>query len=193
MIAVAIVCAAAFAQAAAINWSFSETAPANPAHAKYQGVGDISGMEMYVFTTATWDSLFDNGYSSEALKKALDHATIPAKEVKNAGAANESWTFTMVAKPTKDLDVLTKDQSYALTYVVVDGDKYQAMAGTTAAIAYDPEAPGTIVEGKLNIGATAVPFKADGFTTFTDVVPEPTSGLLLLLGVAGLALRRRRA
>ena len=29
-----------------------------------------------------------------------------------------------------------------------------------------------------------------GFTTFT-AVPEPTSGLLLLLGVAGLALRRK--
>lgn len=30
-----------------------------------------------------------------------------------------------------------------------------------------------------------------GFTTFTQAVPEPTSGLLLLLGVAGLALRRK--
>ena len=29
--------------------------------------------------------------------------------------------------------------------------------------------------------------------TLTSVVPEPTSGLLMLLGVAGLALRRKRA
>ena len=29
--------------------------------------------------------------------------------------------------------------------------------------------------------------------TITSNVPEPTSGLLLLLGVAGLALKRRRA
>ena len=30
-------------------------------------------------------------------------------------------------------------------------------------------------------------------TTHTEPVPEPTSGLLMLLGMAGLALRRRRA
>ena len=37
--------------------------------------------------------------------------------------------------------------------------------------------------------ATAIPA---GWTV-TGAVPEPTSGLLMLLGMAGLALRRRRA
>lgn len=37
----------------------------------------------------------------------------------------------------------------------------------------------------------AKPADAYGFSTFT-AVPEPTSGLLLLLGVAGLALRRKK-
>ena len=38
--------------------------------------------------------------------------------------------------------------------------------------------------------AFATPLQA---TTWTAIAPEPTSGLLMLLGVAGLALRRRRA
>ena len=37
---------------------------------------------------------------------------------------------------------------------------------------------------------TAVPLS---WTITSSSVPEPTSGLLLLLGVAGLALRRKRA
>ena len=34
---------------------------------------------------------------------------------------------------------------------------------------------------------------ASNFTYATASVPEPTSGLLLLLGMAGLALKRKRA
>lgn len=47
----------------------------------------------------------------------------------------------------------------------------------------------------LNNGSISSPLAAGGATvyTITQVVPEPTSGILLLLGFAGLALRRKKA
>lgn len=52
-----------------------------------------------------------------------------------------------------------------------------------------------VESGGADLGAefamSALP--ASGAEGWTQVAPEPTSGLLLLVGVAGLALRRRRA
>ena len=42
-------------------------------------------------------------------------------------------------------------------------------------------------------GSSAIPPAGVFAPSFAAAVPEPTSGLLMLLGVAGLALRRRRA
>ena len=71
-----------------------------------------------------------------------------------------------------------KDATYAYVY------EYDATELTTAVL-------------KSEVGAS---FSADeiytgavGSAGWTQVAPEPTSGLLLLIGVAGLALRRRRA
>lgn len=49
--------------------------------------------------------------------------------------------------------------------------------------------------GAIDIGGGANMPSPYSFTTFTtsEVVPEPTTGLLMLFGLAGLALRRRRA
>ena len=70
------------------------------------------------------------------------------------------------------------DARYAMAYVQ-QGE--QAVYSAT-----DPVQYGTLVE---NFGVNI----AKGDWQTASVTPEPTSGLLLLLGVSGLALRRRRA
>lgn len=93
----------------------------------------------------------------------------------------------------------TSGQSYNWILVlsngaaIADGMQYYS----TAAISYATmDAAGAIATG----AATPTDFKlVDGtknlFTGTSGIVgaPEPTSGLMLLLGVAGLALRRKRA
>jgi len=59
-------------------------------------------------------------------------------------------------------------------------------------------ADGATVDDTYTIsGLTSDTWSGEKFTYATGgnftAVPEPTSGLLMLLGVAGLALRRRRA
>ena len=55
-----------------------------------------------------------------------------------------------------------------------------------------------VVFGSQNAYSTAFKDATAGYTgagwySQASAVPEPTSGLLMLLGMAGLALRRRRA
>lgn len=46
----------------------------------------------------------------------------------------------------------------------------------------------------MNVPGSGIPYVASGPAVFGSyAIPEPTSGLLMLLGFAGLALRRKRA
>lgn len=104
------------------------------------------------------------------------------------------------ALPGSSVGLTGKGTDY-LTFVLVQGDVAEGSAWdisesitVAAASTYEPPATGTTTKmtfasaktGKFTAGTTPGPVDPSG-------VPEPTSGVLLLLGGAALALRRRRA
>ena len=204
MIAAAVVCAAAMSQAATVAWNSgtmyaavdatgkSGTAAGvvvpGTADKKY-GSTDHKGTA-YLFYFETLDAY--NTAKSTDVSKLYETYILDSKKVATAvttkaptagGAANISLTGQPDGTEEKGVNVygmiLYVDPDTAKPYDNVDAF-VKAGFGTAT---YN-DASGTSF-GNVGLQQT-------NWTAYS-AVPEPTSGLLLLLGVAGLALRRRRA
>ena len=187
MIAVAIVCATAFANAASIAWGFGSADTVAP-DGKYFGEG------LYADATAF---LFLGTVTAGASGWEVGTATILATA--NMDPTYYNWGATDTSSTS---GMLTADASAgdAVTLVILDGvvgntiDAFTAyvgnyIIGTQTALASD-SIPGTTPVPYLS----AIDANTYGAGDWTATpAPEPTSGLLLLLGMAGLALKRKRA
>ena len=106
----------------------------------------------------------------------------------NLGKVKSPYGYTIPTGKLKDGDILTvlfwdyADNFSHLYYVDENGQP-------TGRIVDDTYVVSGLSEGLTTLDAFI--FAKDG--NFTTAIPEPTSGLLLLVGLAGLALRRRRA
>ena len=179
MIAAAIVCAAALANAATAFW----------------GVGYINDTDGNLLVpSSTGYTATINIYSDDALATLVTTDSV------------SSWDDGYAESVTGDVLNNTSETTYYAQIVITSGDKTiksDVFQFTTSTMIDQSElfvmTASDEVSGLEKIGGGAFDGANGAFATNgggswpSAPAPEPTSGLLLLLGVAGLALRRKHA
>ena len=184
MIALATVAMAAGVQAAAWQWS-STSAAVTPG-----GSDPLSSANIYLFF----------GYASSSAANTAKGELLTSLRAGNAiSGYSQSATLDSTGKLATTEFTGPEGKQYAFAVILADdaaGNSYMLQTANKNATAMD-------------VGTASLPFDISS-TTLKDIdttgtgagwymtkaaspVPEPTSGLLMLLGVAGLALRRKRA
>ena len=182
IIAAVAVAFAAAVQAASFNWSCTGSRTTGTIY-DYTGTAIGTGVVAYLFDTATISqadllAAVRGGSSLESLT-SMDHSTTASSKI---------------AKTT-DFEYGQVGSTYSAYFAILDTANEQVLISSVAM------APGLQGDtATFEFGASAATFSKNvmGEASYTSAgwystVPEPTSALLLLLGVAGLALKRKQA
>ena len=180
IIATLTVALAVVANASSVKWSMANGV-LNPSPDGSASSGRASYYTMLIFS----DSQADAVNTAIAAGNFTSLSDLAVSSYKAGKAGQFSGAVNGLTGTSATLFAVVFD-TYSETETIADAGYYYK-TGTVTQNTYDPTGS--------DPATTAVFTSAQmtGTWTSTAAVPEPTSGLMLLLGVAGLALKRRRA
>ena len=175
------------AQASSVTWAITNVKDIE---------GDALGTgHVYIFAvqgnakadTSAWAGLAEKGKT--ALIDAVASANLDYSKTGAAGVFSAA-EFTL---PDKGVQPATKYSCYAVifdTAEITDASHFYVTSATAASTTYNADAS---TKKTYTLTATSSATASNWYAVGATVTPEPTSAMLLLLGVAGLALKRKRA
>lgn len=174
ILSVAIAAIAGIASAASVNWN--------------------TGALKNINADGTWSSTA----ASSSVGVWLATATFYTDNAGTMGGVatdiNLGLTDNSINDMTSALNGSAKTAAVSTYYWIVLELSYKANATAEAqTLTLDPYRFQTVATGNTALNFTTLGLLDNTHSFSPAAVPEPTSGLLLLLGVAGMALRRRRA
>ena len=200
MIAAAVVLAATFANAGCYIWGFGTGADAAPGQVPDDQTGDgyLTGGTAMLFLGTIAETATGEGSGIDA-KYSLDFTGLT--KIATSGQDGTLYTFGQTefdADTTSAAVDTSTPQAYTLILFADDNvsdyenyEGYYYVQTGTSVLAMDPA-----TDTPYSDFSTVDAVTGDAWRTAApaaEPIPEPTSGLLVLLGMAGLALKRKRA
>ena len=185
----AVAIAAVASQAATVQWGSNKLYTAASAEGGFSSTGIGNAATAYLFTlTETQYSGFLEAYNANGNMKSVWDA-YKSSLASATGTKTGTLTSAATIKTTADVgDTVYGAIIYTYSDATLKKDFYIANIAT-----------GTVgADSGLTIGNLGTVFLGEGTASGTatggwQAVPEPTSGLLMLVGLACLALKRKRA
>ena len=177
IIAACAVAMAVVANASSVKWSMANGV-LSPSPDGTQSAGRASYYTMLIFT----DSQASDVNSAIAKGNFTSLSELALSSVQAGKSGQFSGAVNGLTGTSATLFAVVFD-TYSSTETIANAGYYYK-TGTVTQNTYDPTGSDP---------ATTAVFTSTQMTGTWTAVPEPTSGLMLLLGMAGLALKRKRA